>query len=97
MAKFRINLLVPYLEDLSAEDLTVQYYRDCITDFELNNNLYNYTFDEQITINKNAQEDFSFKMLRNIRENDMMVINPFFTKIKNGTLIEVIDKYNFLH
>lgn len=97
MAKFRVNLLVPYLEDLSAEDLTVQYYRDCITNFESNNNLYNYTFDEQITINKNAQEDFSFKMLRNIRENDMMVINPFFTKIKNGTLIEVVDKYNFLH
>lgn len=109
MAKFRINLLTPYIEDITdrseiaierSENITnnsVQYYRELITDFELNNNVYNYTFDEQITINKNAQEELSFKMFKNIRDNDITINNPFFTKIKNGTLIEVIDKYKFPH
>lgn len=109
MAKFRINLLTPYIEDTTkklktvvegSENITnesVQYYRELITDFELNNNVYNYTFDEQITINKNAQEQLSFKMFKDIRNNDMTINNPFFTKIKNGSLIEVIDKYKFPH
>lgn len=109
MAKFSINLLVPYMDSIIEEpenvtgesnntaNKSVQYYRELITDFELNNNVYNYTFDEQITINKNAQEELSFKMFKNIRDNDITINNPFFTKIKNGTLIEVIDKYKFSH
>lgn len=54
---------------------------------------FSYTFDEQISIHKNAQKDLSFSMLQYQWNDDVYEKNPFVSKIKVGSQLLLIDTY----
>ena len=92
MAQFQINLLTPVLQNS-----VVDFYRDNLTSFSNNNGVYNYTYDENLTIERNAQETLKFKMVKYTLQDGEQVLNPFIKKLQNGSLIELIDKNNIKH
>ena len=105
MAHFQIKLLTP---QVNMEDNTVaflettisEYYKQ--TDVENSKNeflsekmyTYCYTFDEKFSCHINGQKELSFSMTQNIWLDSEFTLNPFVSKIKNGTQILLIDQYN---
>ena len=55
---------------------------------------YCYTFDENVSFHINGQKEFSFSMMRNVMLDNELTINPFVSKIKNGSQILLIDQYD---
>lgn len=71
--------------DPAAEDLEKEQ--------QFSKSNFSYTFDEQISIHKNAQKDLSFSMLQYQWNDDVYEKNPFVSKIKVGSQLLLIDTY----
>lgn len=55
---------------------------------------YCYTFNEKVSFHLNGQKELNFSMIQNIWLDNELTINPFISKIKNGTQLLLIDQYN---
>lgn len=97
------NPSVNYYRDIITDfnsQLSFKYGTEQEDIFDINTSqFYNYTYDETLTTNQNMQETLSFKMVKNLfnHKTNSWENNLYVKKIKNGTLIELIDNYNRSH
>ena len=97
------NPSVNYYRDIITDfnsQLSFKYGTEQEDIFNINTSqFYNYTYDETLTTNQNMQEILSFKMVKNLfnHKTNSWEDNLYVKKIKNGTLIELIDNYNRSH
>jgi len=103
MAKF----ILKYLNIHSSSTINeLKFLSQTISEFQsINNNTtsngirletgnsFCYSYDEKLTLHKNAQKELSFKMNRYIIRDDRREENPFIHNIVVGTQLLLIDKY----
>lgn len=102
MAYFRINLLTP---QTNTNTQGVCFLETPISEFYNQQDVYNsktfskrqytycYTFNEKFSSHDNGQKELTFSMMRNIWLDNELTQNPFVTKLKIGTQVLLIDKY----
>lgn len=105
MAKFKLKLLTSQFNTTGS---TITYLEDTISEFQDQESVYKsnkfdiqnreytycYTFNEKFSLHKNGQKDLSFSMLKNIWLDSEQTINPFVSRVKNGSQLLLIDQYN---
>lgn len=100
MARFKLDLLTPMLE---SGKYLCQNFSDFSNQFSLNDNSTNflskqgacYSFDESLSIHKNAEKQLTFSMLqKTFNEYFEWMENPFTNLLQIGSLILLTDKFN---
>lgn len=102
MASFILKLLTPtvsngfsFLESTISEFYSQEdeYNNTNENTIENRHRSFCYTFNEKLSLHKNAQKELSFSMLKNIWLGDSLETNPFVNTIHNGSQLLLIDKY----
>ena len=108
MAQFILKLLTPsiknnlegfkYLETTISEFYNqIDEYQSNINNFSNRKHTFCYSFNEKLSIHKNAQKELSFSMTRYVWVDNVLEENPFVSVIHAGSQLLLIDKFDNRH
>lgn len=108
MSQFKIALCIPFINNYGDVDYKRDYFTNYINEKDthiINNNdeesfgknSTSFSYEEKITIGKNAQVSLEFKMNKYYQEGSEILINPFVPRLLNGSIIELTDKDGILY
>lgn len=94
VVKYLETPISEFYDQLEVAQSKQKYNLDSRNGWSNRKHVYCYTFDENVSFHTNGQKELSFSMLRDIWLDNELTINPFVSKIKNGSQILLIDKYD---
>ena len=101
MARFTLDLLTPTYDKNSAAQIgTAHFLRTRFAEFYSqgedyqNKNSFSFSFNEKVSLHKNAQKELSFSMNANYFSDNSWLDNPFVKNLHVGSQILLVDKYD---
>ena len=93
---FILSLITRTINNTSKEVLLTE---TILTNHDIHNDSKNYdfTYDEKISISKNAQKTLTFSMSRKLMRGYEWITNPFIKAIKIGSILKLEDRFGNHH